>query len=187
MKRWLVLSLIALLLPSLVLAASQQLVNPGTSIKFYGGATGSDVVWTPTGIAIAGGRASAWKDKGAGAQPALYDVHCVFQYTVAPVVGGTLDIYIATSVDNVVRDGPSGTTDATLTSATNDILNLKWIFQVVVDKTSTATDIIGSTQNVWIPTRYFRVAFVNNSSQATSATANSCYCTFTPMPLEMNP
>lgn len=151
----------------------------GTTLSFrdYGG----DAFLTLQNLGFGAGRVSARYDRGAGSLPRLYEWRGVFQFESAPIVGELVEIYLFES-DGTYADGTVGWTDAAL--ASNKRKNGKLIGLVVVDTTSTGTDIVASGLCL-INTRYFSVGVWNGSAgDNLKNTANASRVNLTPMPDE---
>jgi hypothetical protein len=142
-----------------------------------------DVVISLLNLAFGAGRVSAQKDRGAGSVAQLHEVIGVFQFETAPAVGEAVEIYLFQS-DGTYVDGTLGTADAALTS--DKRRNGMLIGSVIVDTTSTATDIVGRFQNVPISSRYYSIGVWNASAgDNLENTANACRVIVTPMPDEI--
>lgn len=144
--------------------------------------SGGDAAITLLNLGYGAGRISAQYDRGAGSKPMRYSWKGVFQFETTPVVGELVELYLAQS-DGTVVDGVVGTSDAALT--TDKRRNLDLIGVVVVDTTSTATNIVASGI-CYIWQRYFSVGIWNASAgDNLENTANVNYITFTPIPDEV--
>ncbi len=144
--------------------------------------SGGDAVITLINMGYGVGRISAQYDRGVGSKPMRYSWKGVFQFETAPVVGELVELYLAQS-DGTKVDGTVGTSDAALTG--DKRRNLDLIGVVVVDTTSTATDIVASGI-CYIWQRYFSVGVWNGSAgDNLENTANANYITFTPIPDEV--
>jgi hypothetical protein len=177
MRRW-VLLLLLLALPGRVWAASAQYVNPGAAVTFQDSA--GTAVLTFNNKATNNGHISDRVDLGDPHSP-WYILACTFRQNTAGTVGTRVEFYLAWS-NGTHPDGELGTSNATIAS-TNSLLNLKPALVVVADKTTTNSDISGSTL-VNIPTQYVQVAYMNLSGVNLQATANVSLCSLTPAPLE---
>jgi hypothetical protein len=141
-----------------------------------------DVVMTLQNLAFGAGRVSAQYDRGAGSKAKLHEVIGVFQFETAPVIGEAIEIYLFQS-DGTYVDGNVGTSDAALATAkrNNGIL----IGSVIVDTTSTSTDIVGRFLDVPITSRYYSIGVWNASAgDNLKNTANTSRVIVTPMPDE---
>jgi hypothetical protein len=149
--------------------------------------SGGDVVLSlavsGTGLGIGAGRISARYDRGAGSVAQSHEVKAVIQAAASGfAVGDAVELYLFQS-DGTYMDGTLGTSDAALTAdkRRNGIL----IGAVIVDTTSTATDIIARFQNVPITSRYYSIGVWNASAgDNLENTANASRVIVTPMPPE---
>jgi hypothetical protein len=144
--------------------------------------SGGDVVITLNNLGFGAGRVSARYDRGAGSLAESHEVTGVFQFETAPALGEAVELYLFQS-DGTYMDGTLGTSDAALTAdkRRNGIL----IGAVIVDTTSTATDIIARFQNVPITSRYYSIGVWNASAgDNLENTANASRVIVTPMPPE---
>lgn len=130
----------------------------GTTLSFRD--SGGDAVLTLQNLAFGAGRVSARYDRGAGSLPRLYHWRAIVQFETAPAVGEIVEIYLFES-DGTYMDGTLGTSDAALGSDKRK--NGKLIGVIVVDTTSTATDIVASGMCL-INQRYFSVGVWNGSA-----------------------
>jgi len=145
--------------------------------------SGGDVVITLNNLGFGAGRVSARYDRGAGSLSESHEVTGVFQFETAPALGEAVELYLFQS-DGTYMDGTLGTSDAALTAdkRRNGIL----IGAVIVDTTSTATDIIARFQNVPITSRYYSIGVWNASAgDNLENTANASRVIVTPMPPEV--
>jgi hypothetical protein len=148
----------------------------GTPLSFRD--SGGDAVITLQNLSAGAGRVSARYDRGAGSLPRVYEWRGVFQFNTAPVVGELVEIYLFES-DGTYMNGTLGTSDAALGSDKRK--NGKLIGVVVVDTTSTATDIINSDLCL-INSRYFSVGVWNGSAaDPLQNTSNASRVILTPM------
>jgi hypothetical protein len=144
--------------------------------------SGGDVVITLNNLGFGAGRVSARYDRGAGSVAESHEVTGVFQFETAPALGEAVELYLFQS-DGTYMDGTLGTSDAALTAdkRRNGIL----IGAVIVDTTSTATDIVARFQNVPITSRYYSIGVWNASAgDNLENTANASRVIVTPMPPE---
>jgi hypothetical protein len=144
--------------------------------------SGGDRVLTLQNLGFGAGRVSAQYDRGSGSQAEPHEVIGVFQFETAPALGEAVELYLFQS-DGTYMDGTLGTSDAALTAdkRRNGIL----IGAVIVDTTSTATDIIARFQNVPITSRYYSIGVWNASAgDNLENTANASRVIVTPMPPE---
>jgi len=176
------LCLVLMLAVSQVFAAtSQQFTLPGTSVTF-----GDN--YTPTltfsAKATLTGQVGALYDKGAGAQPSLWQFQCQISLNGTHTIGATLEYYLVTSQDGSTVDGGVGTANAALASA-DKRRNLIPMGVLVVDQTTNLTSMYATFRNVYIPTRYFTLAFWNATAISTETSTTKHKCTGTPMPPQM--
>lgn len=144
--------------------------------------SGGSAVITLQNLGFGAGRISARYDRGANSLPARYRWRAVMQFETAAVVGELVEIYLAPS-DGTYVDGNIGTADAALT--TDKRRNLDLIGVVVVDTTSTATNITASGI-CYIWDRYFSVGVWNASAgDNLENTSNASLVEFVPMPDEV--
>ena len=161
--------------------ASKQYVAPETGVVFTDSGGGGNVVLPFRAVGPGAGRYSDRYDKGAGSKAANWTWHCQLSLTGANTAGQTLDLFVSWS-DGTYADGTLSTSNGTL--LTDKRRNLKRIGQLVVDQASSNVNMVGSGQ-VFIPTRYFSVAFWNNTSLTTQDLATVHKCVFYPVPPEM--
>lgn len=160
--------------------ANKVYYNPESTITFKD--SGGSAVLTLQNLGFGAGRISARYDRGSGAKPMRHRWTAVIQFETAPIVGETVEIYIAPS-DGTYADGNIGTSDAALTS--DKRRNLKLIGTVVVDTTAAATDIVRSG-TCEIVSRYFSTGVWNASAgDNLENTANASVIIFEPIPDEI--
>lgn len=141
-----------------------------------------DAVITLQNLAFGAGRVSARYDRGAGSLARIFEWRAIVQFETAPALGELVEIYLITS-DGTYVDGTLGTSDAAMSSDKRK--NGKLIGCIVVDTTSTATDIVASGFCL-INTRYFSVGVWNASAgDNLKNTANTSRVIFTPSPDEV--
>jgi hypothetical protein len=144
--------------------------------------SGGDAVLTLQNLSAGAGRVSARYDRSTGSKPRLYEWRAVMQFNTAAVVGELVEIYLFES-DGTYMDGTLGSSDAALGSDKRK--NGKLIGVVVVDTTSTATDIVASGMCV-INARYFSVGVWNGSAaDPLQNTSNASRVNLTPVPDEV--
>jgi len=144
--------------------------------------SGGDVVFTLQNLATGAGRVSARYDRGAGSLARSHEVTAVIQMETAGVVGQAVELYLLQS-DGTYMDGTLGTSDAAMT--TDKRRNGMLIGSVIVDTTSTATDIIARFQDVPISSRYYSIGVWNATADNLEDTANASRIIVTPMPDEI--
>lgn len=148
----------------------------GTTLSFRD--SGGDATLTLQNLAFGAGRVSARYDRGAGDKPRIYHWRAVVQFETAPIVGELVEIYLFES-DGTYMDGTLGTSDAAL--GTDKRKNGKLIGVVVVDTTSTGTDIVASGMCL-INERYFSIGVWNGSAgDNLKNTANTSRVNLTPV------
>jgi hypothetical protein len=153
---------------------------PETPITFKD--SGGSAVLTLNNLAFGAGRVSAQYDRGTGSKPGLYIWRGTFQFATAPALRELIEIYLFGG-DGTVVDGTVGTADAAL--STDKRNNGRLIGVVVVDTTSTNTDVVGSGL-VMILDRYISAGVWNGSAgDNLRATANTSNVTLTPVPPEI--
>jgi hypothetical protein len=153
---------------------------PETALTFKD--SGGSAVLTLNNLAFGAGRVSAQYDRGAGSKPGLYVWRGQFQFATAPALKELIEIYLFGG-DGSVVDGTVGTADAAL--ATDKRNNGLLVGCVVVDTTSTNTDVVGSGL-VLILDRYISMGVWNGSAgDNLRASANTSIITLTPVPPEI--
>lgn len=141
-----------------------------------------DVVLTLQNLAAGAGRVSAQYDRGAGSKSQYHEVTAVFQMETAGVIGEAIEVWLFES-DGTYQDGTVGTIDAAL--ASDKRRNGMLIGAVIVDTTSTATNIVGRFKDVPITSRYYSVGVWNATADNLEDTANASRVIVTPMPPEI--
>lgn len=144
--------------------------------------TTGDLAMTLNNLAAGAGRIGARKDFGAGSTSQWYSWRLTVQFETAPVVGETIEIYLATS-DGTEEDAQVGTTDAALGS-TDDRKNLHLIGILIVTSTDADHDMTASGI-CRIPTRYVSPVVFNNTADNLQATNDTGEFTLTPIPDEI--
>ena len=147
--------------------------------------------WTDTGgdytidlgsLAADAVRVGAQGDLGAAPRSDQYSWKLVIDgFDTAPVVGETVDLYLAFS-DGIYVDGDVGTSDAA--GSTNDLANLLFIGAASVQTTTAADNLIisGVCQ---IAQRYVSPVIHNNTADALLGTSDSHKFILTPVPPEV--
>ena len=148
-------------------------------------------VWTDTGgddtLDLGGLAADAVRqgdqwDMGASARSAWYEWRLVIDgFDTAPVVGETVDVYLAFS-DGTNHDGDLGVTDSASSTAT--LRNLLFLGSATVQTTTAANELIVSGQ-VQISSRYVTPVVHNNTTDALLSTADAHKFILTPIPHEV--
>ena len=143
-------------------AIQQQI---GTAVSF---ASSGDVAFSAASVGFQAGRKSAQWDRGASPQAELYSWRAKLKLQSTPVVGETIDFYMATS-DGTIIDGTTTAADAAFTD--DDALkNMLYLGSLVVD--TTTTDSIQASGVFRMTERYGVLVMWNNTAAETlSATA----------------
>lgn len=145
--------------------------------------SGGSAVITLQNLGFGAGRVSARYDRGAGSLPRLHKVRLIVQFESAPIINEQVELYLFES-DGTYMDGTLGTSDAAMSS--DKRRNGKLVGALIVDTTSTGTDIVASWDNVPISDRYLSVGVWNGSAgDNLKNTANTSQIIITPMPDEM--
>lgn len=127
--------------------------------------SGGDYAMTLASLAADGVRVGAQHDSGSGSRSRLYEWRFVVDgFSTAPVVGETVDVYVATS-DGTYVDGNVGTSDAA--GSTVALLNLLFLGSATVQTTTTTDDLVISGQ-VEIAAQYISPVIHNNTADALS-------------------
>lgn len=134
-----------------------------TAIVFADSSQTPDENLTLSALAAAASRISARHDRGAAAKTRLFEWRATVQMATAGVIGETHQLYLSTS-DGTNPDGEEGTADAAVSSA-NKLRNMQFFGAIIVDTTSTDTDITASGL-VLINSRYVSVVLFNNTADA---------------------
>jgi hypothetical protein len=168
-------------------ATSLQYTLPGSAVVFAD--SGGTVAITFSNRATANGNVSAQYDKNVlasptGAMPSLWAAHCQISLTGTNAVGTTIEYYIAHA------DAAGTTTDAGVGQAATTITvdqrrALTPIGVLVVYQTTTNTTMYASFRNIYIPGRYYSLAWWNASGLPTETSTTKHKCTFYPMPPQM--
>jgi hypothetical protein len=146
----------------MVAAIYQQI---GTAVSF---ASAGDVAFSAASVGFGAGRKSAQWDRGASPQPAMYSWRAKLKLQATPVVGETIDFYMATS-DGTIIDGTTTAADAAFTDE-DALPNMVYLGSVVVDMVT--TDSIQASGTFWMPSRYGVLVMWNSTAAETlSATA----------------
>ncbi len=156
-------------------AAYQQL---GTEVSF---ASAGDVVFSAASIAYGAGRKSAQWDRGASPQPEEYTWRAKTKLQATPIVGETIDFYIATS-DGTILDGTTTAGDADFTDE-DALANMMYVGSLVVD--TTTTDSVQGSGVFRMTSRYGVLVMWNSTAAETlSATAGDHDFIVTPVYME---
>jgi hypothetical protein len=144
--------------------------------------SGGTEPFTLINLAAGAGRVSDQYDRGAGSLAQLHEITAVFQMETAGVVGEAIEVYLFES-DGTYQDGTVGVSDAALT--TDKRRNGMFVGAVIVDTTSTATNIVARFKDVPITSRYYSVGVWNATADNLENTANASRIIVTPMPPEL--
>lgn len=148
--------------------------------------TGGDEDLDLGGLAADAGRVGSALDRGASSRPALFAWQLKIDgFDTAPVVGETVDVYIAES-DGTITDGPVGFSDtADSALASTDLLkNLRFIGQAVVRSTTAGDDLVVSGR-IMLSLRHVIPVIHNNTADALLSTSDAHKFILTPIPPEI--
>lgn len=143
--------------------------------------TAGDLALTLNNLAASAGRVGARLDLGTGSTSEWYSWRLTVQFETAPVVGETVEIYLATS-DGTEEDGQVGTANAAI--AADDRKNLQLIGILTVTSATVDHDMTASGI-CRIPTRYVSPVIYNNTADNLQATNDTGELTLTPIPPEI--
>jgi hypothetical protein len=164
-------------------AASAQYTLPGSPILFADAAQAGSIPWTLSNRTPGVGRVSTVYDKGVGAQPSLWEIRCWISLSGTPnVVGQTIEYYLVTS-DGTHADGEPAAGDVALNSDQRRVFDRIGVLPVY--QTTTNTTMTASFRNVYIPSRYFRLAMWNATGLPTETSTSKHGCTATAMTPQM--
>lgn len=148
-------------------------------------------VWTDTGgddtldlgsLAAGSVRVGDQWDMGAGPRASKFAWRMIVDgFDTAPVVGESVDIYLATS-DGTNHDGDIGTTDGAGTTVS--LPNLVYLGSAIVQTTTAANELIVSG-TVEINERYVSPVIHNNTADALLGTSDAHQFILTPIPDEV--
>lgn len=168
-------------------ATSLQYTLPGSAIVFAD--TGGTYTIVFSNKANGTGAVSAQADKNSlatatGAMPSLWAGHCQLSFSTGPTMGVTgAEYYIAHALsDGTGQDGGVGTSSTTIT--TDQRRALTPIGTLPVYNTTANTTMTVSFRNIYIPGRYFSVAWWNTSGQTTETSSVKHRCVFYPMSIQ---
>lgn len=143
--------------------------------------TGGDYAMDLGSLAADGVRVGAQGDLGVAPRADQYNWKLVIDgFDTAPVVGETVDLYLAFS-DGTYVDGDVGTSDAA--GFTSDLPNLLFLGAASV-QTTTAGDNLIISGVCQITQRYVSPVIHNNTADALLGTADSHKFILTPVPPE---
>ena len=158
---------------------SKAYIAQETAITFQ--SSGGTVAFTPTSLATVSGRQSAQHNFGTSARAPNFAWRAYVQFSTAPVLGETIDIYAKTS-DGTHDDNDDGTGDIAVSSV-EKLRNLQYLGSIVVDESTADIEMVGSG-SVYLPHQYFNVVFWNATADALTATATEHGFILTPVPFE---
>lgn len=190
MRRVLSLGLITLLLVSQAWGAtSKQYTLPGAGIVFAD--SGGNVTMVFSNRATANGNVSAQfdkdsiKDPSTGAYPSLFAALCQLSFATSPTLGVSgAEYYIAhADAAGTTQAGGVGQSSATITTDQRRALTLMGILPVY--NTTANTSLFVYFTNIYIPGRFFSVAWFNTSGVTTETSTTKHRCTFYPMVPQM--
>lgn len=135
--------------------------------------SGGSAVITLQNLTTGTGRLSARYDRSTGSKPSRARIWGKFQMETAGVVGEQIEVYVVdwSSHATPLGDGALGTADAAFTADQRRNLGAPALI-VIVDKTTTAADIIGSAI-IEVVGRYVSVAVWNATADNLENTANA--------------
>jgi hypothetical protein len=163
-------------------AASPQYTLPGTPVLFADAAQTPAAAWTLSNRTPGVGRVSAVYDKGVGAQPSLWEIRCWISLSGTNVVGQAVEYYLVTS-DGTHADSEPAAGDVALNSDQRRALTMLGVLPVY--QTASNTTMTTSFRNVYIPSRYFRLAMWNATGLPTETNTNKHGCSATAMTPQM--
>ena len=151
-----------------------------TTLLFADTAQAETAALTLSALAAGAGRISARHDFSVTGSR-RFEWRATFQMATAGVVGEEIEIWLSTS-DGTNPDGENGTADAALTVA--KLANMYYLGSVVVDTTSTDTDITASG-TFELDARYASVVVFNNTADALRTSTTVHGVKITPVPDEI--
>jgi hypothetical protein len=167
-------------------ATSLQYTLPGSAITF--GDSGQNVLMVFSNKGTGTGTVSAQYDKNAlatatGAMPSLWAAHCQLSFTGTNVVQTTAEFYIAhADAAGTTQDGAVGQGSTTITSDQRRVLTPIGVLSVY--QTTTNTTMYASFRNIYIPGRFFSLAWWNNTGLTSETSTTKHKCTLYPMPIQ---
>ena len=160
--------------------ANKQYIAPETATTWRD--TGGDLAMTLAGLVADGARVGARKDLGAASRSQWYEWRVQIDgFDTAPVVGESINIYIATS-DGSIEDGNVGAIDAAV--ATAALPNLTYLRSAIV-QTTTATDELQVSGLVKIVARYVSPVIHNDTVNNMETTTPTHQFILIPIPPEL--
>jgi len=161
--------------------ANKSFVAIGTALLFGDSAQTPDVQITLSALGADGARVSARRDRGTTSVPRLHEWRGEFQWGGTPVVGETVDLYIAES-DGTREDGKVGTADAAV-SDLDKLLNLTYIGSVIIETTTADTVHVGSGKFT-ISQRFYSLVVHNAATDALATDTGEHHVHITDIPDE---
>jgi hypothetical protein len=167
-------------------AANKIYTTRETSKVFADTAQTPDVKLTWANLGVANGRISTVWDRGAGALSPTIHYRCTFQLTGTVTSGEPVELWLATSDDNTLLDGPI-TADSTIT--TRYVLNsLRYVASLRTSRdgagaSNQSMNYAGLIDNT--PERYLYLVVWNGTSLPVRNDTSVNRCTLTPLPLEI--
>ena len=162
--------------------ANKVYIQEETSKTWSDATTGGDYVMDLGSLAPDNVKVGAQCDLGAAPRADQYAYKFVIDgFDTAPVVGETVDLYLAFS-DGTYVDGDVGTSDAA--GFTSDLPNLLFLGAASV-QTTTAGDNLIISGVCQITQRYVSPVVHNNTAEALLGTAESHKFILTPVPPEV--
>lgn len=143
-------------------------INTGTPLIWK--ATGGDFAFTPASVANGAGRLGAVGDLGAFPRAAWYRWYAETQCQATPTALRYVDLYLAWWNDPTgpaEPDGGVGASDAAFATA-NDLRNLKWLGNIVVDAAAGNT-VFQASGLVYLPVRHVSPVWWNATGAALTA------------------
>jgi hypothetical protein len=160
--------------------ANKVYINQETAMTWTD--TGGDYTMDLGSLAADGVRVGAQGDLGAAPRADQYQWKLVIDgFDTAPVIGETVDLYLAFS-DGTYVDGDVGASDAA--GFTSDLPNLLFLGAASV-QTTTAGDNLIISGVCQITQRYVSPVIHNNTADALLGTADSHKFILTPVPPEV--
>lgn len=161
----------------------------GSTVTFSD--TGGTVTMVFSAIATANGKVSAQFDKDSlkdattGAMPSLWSGYCQLSFGTGPTMGVVGAEYFIVHADSTgaVTSGGVGTVSAGITTDQRRALQLIGVLPVY--NTAANTTMTVFFNNIYIPGRYFSLAWWNASGQTTESSSTKHKCVMTPMTNQM--
>ncbi|GAG17135.1 unnamed protein product [marine sediment metagenome] len=137
-----------------------QVIASASGVSF---SSAGDVTFSAASIAFQAGRKSDLWDRGTSPQPEEYTWRAKTALQATPVVGETIDFYMAQS-DSAIIDGTTTSGDAAFTDE-DALANMVYVGSLVVD--TTTTDSVQSGGVFRMTTRYGILVMWNNTAAET--------------------